>query len=69
MFSVESSGELRVRRVSSDFFGIPVLVQGGKLDEGAFRVGIAPVIEFHDDAMHGEKQIVIRLLKRLGNGI
>ena len=57
------------RRVWCYLFCIPVLVQGSQLYEWAFRVGILPLIEFHDDAMHGKEQIVIRLLKRLGNGI
>ena len=57
------------RRVWCNLFCIPVLVQGSQMYEWAFRVGILPVIEFHDDAMHGKEQIVIRLLKCIGNGI
>ena len=55
------------RRIGCYSFCIPVLVQGSQLYEWAFRVGILPLIEFHDDAMHGKEQIVIRLLKRLCN--
>ena len=57
------------RRIWCYLFCIPVLVQGSQLNERAFRVSMFPLIEFHDDAMHGKEQIVIRLLKRLSNGI
>ena len=57
------------RRIWCNLFCIPVLVQGSQLNEWAFRVSILPLIEFHDDAMHGKEQIVIWLLKRLSNGI
>ena len=57
------------RRIWCYLFSIPVLVQGSQLNERAFRVSMFPLIEFHDDAMHGKEQIVIRLLKRLSNGI
>ena len=57
------------RRIWCYLFCIPVLVQGSQLNERAFRVSMFPLIEFHDDAMHGKEQIVIRLLKCIGNGI
>ena len=41
------------RRIWCYLFSIPVLVQGSQLNERAFRVSMFPLIEFHDDAMHG----------------
>ena len=55
--------------VSGDYLSIHILVQRGELYKRAFGVAIIPHIEFHDDAVHGEEQVVIRLLQRLCDGV
>lgn len=59
----------RRRRVGRYPFRIDALVQCGKLDKGALGKGSLPLVEFHDDSMDGEEQIVIRLLQGLCDGI
>ena len=53
----------------SNEFGITVFIKGGKHDEWAIGGYVLPVVEADNDAMDGEKQIVIWLLPRLGDGI
>ena len=37
--------------------------------EWTFRESVLPLIEFHDDTMHGEEQVVVWLLKSLCDGV
>ena len=55
--------------ISGDHFSIHILVQRGELYDRAFGVAILPLVEFHDDAVHVEEQVVIRFLQGVGDGI
>ena len=58
-----------LRRIDRNLFRVGSFVKSGELDKGAFGVSSLPLIEFHDNPMHGKKQIVIWLLQSLGNRI
>jgi hypothetical protein len=48
--------------VSSDFFGILMLIERSELDEGACGECTIPMIEANEQLMGIEKKIMVRLL-------
>ena len=48
-------------------FSVLVFVECGKLNEWAIGLNAFPAVETDNKAMHGEKQVVIRLLECLGD--
>jgi len=48
---------------------VAMLVQGGELDERDIDFAALPAVEADDHLMDGEKQVVIRLLQGLGDGV
>ena len=50
-------------------FGIPMLIQRRKLDERTINLHSLPSIKADDDAVRLEKDVMIRLLESLRNGV
>ena len=46
-----------------------VLVEGGELDEWAVRLDRCPFVEADDQSVNGKKEVVVRLLQSLGDGV
>ena len=53
----------------ANHLSVLVFVQCSELYERAIRESSYPIIEFHNDAMYGEEQVVIWLLKCLSDCI
>lgn len=52
-----------------NFLRIPILIQRGELDERCFGKDIVPAIEADDDTVRHEHEIMVRLLKGLGDRV
>ncbi len=52
-----------------DLLHIAMLIEQGELDERHIDFAALPAVETDNHLMHGEKQVVIRLLQGLGDGV
>lgn len=60
---------LRLVTCDFDLFCVLVFVEGCKLDKRNIDGDALPGVEFDDDAVDGEKEVVVWLLECLGYGV